>query len=236
VLVDVYKVEDFFVGVKKIDDHSIDLCEIDPPYAIDLEKVKKEYNYTGYNEVPAPDYPSFMQRTLQECYRVMKTNSWLLVWYAPEPWAEDMYKWITDAGFKTSRMVCIWTKGLETEIGIVESAQGQTMSPEYNCANVYETFYYARKGSPQLNRPGSTNLFGYRPVPHAHKYHPTERPKDLMSDVLSTFGHTNDKVLVPFAGSGRTLIEAAKLSMIPLGFDLTKEYRDGYIIRVHKEI
>jgi len=236
VLVDAYHVEDFFDGVKKIDDHSIDLCEIDPPYAIDLENAKKDYNYTGYNEIPADRYPAFMKRTFKECYRVMKTNSWMIVWFAPEPWAGDMYNWIVEAGFRTNRLCGQWIKGIENEDGIVETGQGQTKNPEYSLVNVYESFYYCKKGTPILNRPASTNIFGYRPIPHAHKYHPTERPKELMTDVLNVFGHTNDKVLVPFAGSGRTLLEAAKLSMIPIGFDLTKEYRDGYIIRVHKEI
>ena len=97
-------------------------------------------------------------------------------------------------------------------------------------------FFYARKGNARINLLGRQNVFSYKPIPHAHKYHPTERPRELILELLKTFGFTNDKVLVPFAGSGRTLIEAAKLSMIPIGFDLTKSYRDGYIVRVNKEI
>lgn len=53
ILVDAYKVEDFFEGVKKLDDHSIHICEIDPPYAIDLPAIKKGNDCVGYNEVPS---------------------------------------------------------------------------------------------------------------------------------------------------------------------------------------
>jgi DNA modification methylase len=237
VLVDAYKVEDFFVGVKKIGDHTMNFCEIDPPYSIELEKQKKGYNYTGYNEIDPEKYPDFMKNVFRECYRVLKDNSWMIVWFGPDPWFESMYQWITEAGFKCSRLPGLWVKGVdEANDGFVEGAYGQTNNPEYCLANSYEFFFYARKGSPTLNKPGHSNVFGHRPVPHSHKYHPTERPKELITDVLQTFGHTNDRILVPFAGSGRTLLEAAKLSMIPIGFDLTKEYRDGYIIKVHKEI
>ena len=237
VLVDAYKIEDFFVGVKKIADHSINFCEVDPPYAIDIEKKKKGYNYTGYNEIDPEKYPAFMQNTFKECYRVMKDNSWLICWFGPEPWFENIYKWMTDVGFRCSRICGIWVKGIDKENdGFVDAAQGQTMNPEYNLPNCYEMFFYARKGSPTITKMGSPNVFGYRPVPAAHKYHPTERPRELISRILQVFGKTNDRVLVPFAGSGRTLLESAKLSMIPIGFDLTKEYRDGYIVKVHQEI
>jgi DNA modification methylase len=236
VLTDAYKIEDFFVGVKKLDDHSINLCEIDPPYSIDLEKLKKNYDYTGYNEIHPDKYPEFMKNTFRECYRVLKNNSWMIVWFGPDPWFEQIHSWIVEAGFRCSRIPAIWVKGDTDTPGFVDAAQGQTMAPAYVLANCYEMFFYAKKGSPELTKQGAPNIFGYRPVPPAHKYHPTERPKELITDILQTFGQPNDRVLVPFAGSGRTMIEAAKLSMIPIGFDLTKEYRDGYIIRVHREI
>jgi DNA modification methylase len=236
VLVNAYHVEDFFEGVKKIDNHSIDLCEVDPPYAIDLEKKKKGYNYTGYNEIEPEKYEAFIRRTFQECYRVLKDNSWMIVWFGPDPWFEPIHQWIEDAGFSASRIVGIWAKGENNQDGIIEAVQGQTMAPEYVLANGYEMFFWAKKGSPTIKKGGRTNVYGYKPVPHSHKYHPTERPKELINEILRTFATINDKILVPFAGSGRTLLEAAKLSMIPVGFDLTKEYRDGYIIRIHKEI
>jgi DNA modification methylase len=134
-------------------------------------------------------------------------------------------------------MCGIWVKGDEKEgEGFVETGQGQTINPEYNLPNCYEMFFYARKGNATISKPGTPNVFGVRPLSPTHKYHPTERPRELITRILQTFGQVNDRVLVPYAGSGRTLLEAAKLSMIPIGFDLTKEYRDGYIIKVHQEI
>ena len=45
-LIDSYHIKDFFKGVKKIGDSTMDFIEIDPPYGIDLETQKKDYNYS----------------------------------------------------------------------------------------------------------------------------------------------------------------------------------------------
>ena len=224
-LIDSYHVEDFFEGVRRIGNSTMDLVELDPPYAIDLENQKKDYNYSGYNEIDPKKYPEFMNRVFAECYRVLKPNSWLICWLAPEPWFELVHTWIKKAGFDNKRMPGIWVKG-----------QGQTMQPERSLANAYEMFFYARKGSPTLARPGSTNIFVHSPISPQLKVHPTERSIEMIADVLTTFTQPNSNILVPFAGSGNTLIAAAQNNMLPVGFDLTEEYFESYIIKCHKQL
>jgi len=235
-LINSYHILDFFEGVKMIGDATIDFIEIDPPYSIALELMKKDYDYSGYNEIHPEKYPAFMTQLFSECYRVLKPNSWLICWFAPEPWIEPIYRWLLEAKFKTKRMPGVWVKGIETEEGIVEKASGQSMQPARSLANAYEMFFYARKGSPLLNRPGMSNVFGYMPISPQLKVHPTERPIELMEDILTTFALPNSSVLIPFAGSGNTLVAAAKNNMLPLGFDLTAEYHESYTIKVHKMI
>lgn len=233
-IIDSYHVVDFFEGVRKIGDATMDIVELDPPYAIDLEKQKKDYNYTGYNEIKIEKYPEFMKRVFSECYRVLKPNSWLICWFGPDPWFENIHQWVEKAGFKNKRIPCIWAKGVEDQEGIVESASGQVMRPDRDLAKGYEMFFYCRKGVPILGKPGSSNVFGFKPVPASLKVHPTERPIELISEILTTFAQPNSNVLVPFAGSGNTLISAVLNNMIPIGFDLTEEYYESYIIKCHK--
>ena len=233
-LIDSYHVKDFFEGVKNIGDSTMDIVELDPPYAINLEGQKKGYAYTGYNEIDPKDYPDFMTRVYRECFRVLKPNSWLINWFGPEPWFNPIHLWLTEAGFKNKRMPAIWVKGEENDEHVVEKTSGQCMQPERDLAKTFEFFFYARKGVPLLAKPGSTNSFGYKPIPPLQKLHPTERPIEMISDILTTFAQPNARVLVPFAGSGNTLIAAAKNQMIPIGFDLTEEYYEGYIIKCHK--
>ncbi len=91
-----------------------------------------------------------------------------------------------------------------------------------------------RKGKPLLAKPGRINNFIYSAVPPNDKTHPTERPLDLMTDLLGTFGHPTMRVLVPFAGSGVTLIAAHLCGMKPFGYEIVKAYRDSYLVKVHK--
>jgi len=219
---------DFFEGVKKIPDEVIHLVEIDPPYAISLQKVKKSegesmYRQEQYNEIEPSKYQAFLSRTFRECYRVMSDHSWLICWFAPEPWFEIVFKEILKAGFESTRMCGIWVK-----------PSGQSRNPEIRLANSYEMFFYAWKGRPALNKAGSTNIFNTPPVPPQNKTHPTERPVELMQDIYNTFAFPGSRVLIPFLGSGNGLIAAYNLGMTAVGFELGKGYRDSFLVKVHR--
>lgn len=226
-LANCYMLKDFFKGVEDIDDGTIHLVEIDPPYAIDLMKAKKSdgesvYAKDNYNEVPTSDYQVFLAKTFAECYRVMADHSWLICWFAPEPWFEVVYQELNNAGFSTTRMCGIWTKGY-----------GQTKRPEIHLANTYEMFFYAWKGRPALNKAGHGNEFKFPPVPPTKKTHPTERPVELMREIYDTFAFPGSRVLIPFLGSGNGIIAANDLKMSALGFELSKGYRDSFLVKVH---
>ena len=228
-IIDRYIVNDFFKGVKDIENGIVDLVEIDPPYGIDLNKVKKHEGELSlgtleYNEVSSTEYPNFMKSVLRESYRVMKTDSWLIVWFGHDPWFEPMYQMITEAGFSCSRMVGIWTKG-----------SGQTMQPNTYMANSLEMFFYARKGKPVLNKKGRINQFDFSPVSPTHKIHPTERPVSMMSELLEVFIPPGSTVMVPFLGSGNTILACDNKDMNGFGFDLGKEYKDRFTIKVHEQ-
>ena len=93
-------------------------------------------------------------------------------------------------------------------------------------------FFYAKKGDPRIIRQGRTNVFGYKPVPVGQKIHPTERPKEMMQDILTTFVLEDSKVLVPFAGSGNTILAAYESNMIAVGFDIGVEHKEAYVARL----
>ena len=219
-----YIVGDFFEKVKGIPDKTVDLVEIDPPYAIDLHKVKKDNECIGYNEVPVAEYKDFMSNTLAEAYRIMREGSWLIVWFAADPWFDTVAQLIEDAGFKMNRIPGIWVK-----------PQGQTAQPETFMGNSYEMFFYARKGKAKLNEPGRSNVFQFNPVSHTKKYHPTQRPFELICAMLNMFTKPGSNVFVPFLGSGNTIISAHACQMTAIGTDLTSDYKDGYIMQL-KEV
>jgi DNA modification methylase len=225
-LLDRFVVGDFFEGVKALPNNSFNLVEIDPPYAIALHDIKRgdgvdtAADRLHYNEVLASDYVNFLDATLAECYRVMSDHSWLLIWFAPDPWFETIYTLIEKNNFSTTRLVGHWIK-----------PSGQTNHPSKYLANACEDFFYAWKGSPTLARAGRTNVFAYNPVPATKKIHPTERPLELMQEILSTFAWEGSRILVPFLGSGKTILAAESLSMLAVGFELSKQYKEAFIIQ-----
>lgn len=222
-----YIIGDCLKEIKKVPDSVYHLVELDPPYAISLNTAKKVngesiYNKDSYNEINVDKYKEFISTILSECYRVMTNHSWLICWFAPEPWFDMVYHEINRAGFKTSRMCGIWTK-----------PTGQSKRPELYLANTYEMFFYAWKGRPALNKLGRSNNFNYQPVQPQNKTHPTERPIDLMKDIYETFAFPGSRVLIPCLGSGNGILAASQLGMSPLGWDLSKSYRDSFLVKLH---
>ena len=222
-LIDAYMVGDCLEAMKKLEAESFDFVEIDPPYAIDLDEQKRLNSCEGYHEIEQSSYVSFMTSVLNEAYRLAKPGAWLVLWFGPEPWFEPLFKMMTSAGWIGKRIHAVWTK-----------KNGQTMQPNYNLAHAYEMFFYARKGEGVLSLPGRLNVFDFAPVPAPKKYHPTQRPLELMREVVKTFSFENARVLVPFAGSGATLLAAALEKRQAFGYDLQPEFRESYILEVTK--
>lgn len=220
-----YQICDCREGIKQFPDDYFNLVEIDPPYAIDLQSQKKNHfnNATteAYNEIPIELYTQFMREIFQLCYQKMATNSWLICWFAIQ-YLEQIYQLMIEVGLKPWKIPAIWNK-----------QNGQTSHPSIILGSAYEPFIYAQKGAPVLCREGQQNIFTFSRVPPAQQTHPTERPMDLIREILSTFAFENSKVLVPFAGSGNTILAAAQLKMPAFGFDLSKEYRDSFIMKVN---
>lgn len=226
-LVNCYALRDFFDGIKDIPNKSFDIVELDPPYGIALNDIKKLDNSISvdqYNEIPDSQYIPFLDNVLKQAYRVLKDEGWLIMWFGPEPWFEPISMLIKKNNFACRRIPAIWTKG----------AIGQTMSPQIYLGSSYEMFFYARKGQAIIQHMGRYNNFAYPPVAPQNKIHPTERPIEMIQDVLQTFAPIGARVLVPFLGSGNTLLASSNLNMQAIGFDLSKEYKDRFTIRVHE--
>ncbi|MBT7186628.1 hypothetical protein HN911_04775 [Candidatus Bathyarchaeota archaeon] len=226
-LIDSFVVGDFFEKVKQIPDHTFHVVEVDPPYGIDLKKVKQnDTDRTAlerYNEVPKEEYEDFMARVFTEAYRVIQEDGWIVCWLAIHPWYQTILDLMTKAGFNTYGLPNIWYK---------TSFTGQTRNPEVRFGSVYEPYFFGRKGKAILFKQGQPNVHPFNPVPSLKKVHPTERPIEMISDVLVRFTPPAGRVLVPFAGSGNTLLAAANMGMKPLGFDLTLECKNAFVEKV----
>lgn len=224
-----YIVGDFFDNTLAPGQFSF--IECDPPYGIDLLEQRADGDSDGslqydYKEISNVDYLAFLNRLCDECFRLAADNSYIIIWCGPEHIARVISS-MQRAKFETCKIPAIWKKGL---------SQGQAQGMSTNLGNSYEMFVYGRKGSPQIRKQGRSNVFDFNGVPGSQRIHPTERPAALMQELINTFVWPNSNILVPFAGSGVTIVSAFELGHKAVGFDLSSNFRDAYINRLLKEV
>lgn len=227
-LVNRFIIGDFLTLIKSIPDNSINVVEMDPPYGIDLNNQKKSEDNMNlqmgsYNEISAGTYLRFIDDCLSECYRVMAPDSWIILWFGPEPWFDGVFQLLRKHNFEGLRMPGIWVK---------EGQTGQSKRPELHMANNYEMFFYARKGNARIQKQGRSNTFIYKPVPTRDKEHPTEKPIELYTDILEVFALPTQRLLVPFLGSGNTLLAAENLGIQGFGYEKSPDRKDGFTLKV----
>lgn len=210
---------------------SADFAEVDPPYGIELDRRKErnidDLHTDDYNEVDKQHFPTFMKVVINEVYRILKPNTFAVFWYGMQ-WHCEMYAWLRQAKFAVNPMCAFWYKG----------QVGQTAQPDVAFGSVYEPFYLARKGQPKFSRPGRANVFHYPSVSPSKKIHTTEKPLDLLSDIINTVlpDRTGANILVPFLGSGVTLRAAYGLGHTGIGFDLSPENKSRFLATLSEDL
>jgi DNA modification methylase len=204
----------------------ISLVEIDPPYAIDLVGQKKgdAAGLEEYNEIDSSQYRAQMRQILELCMKVTPPNCRFIVWFGVE-WYQTFIDIFNDVGLKYDLIPGIWAK-----------PNGQTNAPDLYLARNYETFFVAWKGDIPIPRRGRSNVFAFKPDPHTAKYHPTQRPQELMEEILLTFAYPGSVVLVPYLGSGSTLRAAYRCGMNAFGWDLSEHYKEQFLAAVETDI
>lgn len=228
ILIDSFIVGDFFDKVKSVPDNSVDFIECDPPYGIELDSKTKALDSTNldqYQDIPPEKYPAFLDKLIKELYRTLKPSGWFVFWYGMDPWHDTVLQKLRAVGFKLNGLPLLWTKNI-----------GQTMHPDIYMGNCYETAFYGRKADGLLNKEGRNNVYDYNPIidRKGDKIHRTMRPIGMMEDLIYTFVGEGANIMVPFAGSGNTLLAASNLNCNAWGYDLSQVHKDEFVIRVHE--
>lgn len=224
-----YQIRDVFQGLEALKSNGhFQIIECDPPYGIDLNEQKGSKSSTvnnvdSYDEVPTEKYERFTKKLVSELYRVAGKDCWMVYWYGPT-WHQMVLTQLREAGWQVDEIPAIWAK-----------AHGQTLQPDLYFARCYEPFFLCRKGKPVMVERGRSNVFSFPTVPSKSKFHPTQRPTELIKEILHTLGAGRQQVLIPFLGSGATLLACYELGMHGLGFDRNPEYKDKFMLEVEAQ-
>jgi len=246
-LIDSFIIHDIKKGLP-IPDMCADFVELDPPYAINLNKIKdlrstpSQIEQKEYTEIGEEEYMTFLPTLIKECYRVLKKDRWMVLWFGIKPWCayesevvinkkkvmvkrNFIVEWLEDAGFTVNFIPDIWVK-----IG----GTFQSRAIKVNRPYAYEPFLAARKGMAFLNKEARLNTYHYERIPPQRKVHSTERPISMMTDIISTYVPEGSHVVVPCCGSGNTMLGANNHLCSSVGFEINKSMKDDFVIKVEE--
>ncbi len=228
-----YMIGDVIEGLKSLKTDSEDLifAEVDPPYAIELKSKKRlavDKDITAdYVEIKKEDYKEFLKELHTELYRVLAPESTFIFWFGIQ-WYAEVLSSLQNAGFLVDYYPGIWTK-----------THGQVNQRHTHLARLSEFFFYGRKtqerGSIGVVKKGRGNIFDFPGVPSQNKIHPTQRPKDLITEIFETFiVPAKGTILVPFMGSGMTYLAAKDAGFDAFGWDLVENYREKFLFVIQE--
>ncbi|MBU0846417.1 ParB/RepB/Spo0J family partition protein [Patescibacteria group bacterium] len=225
-IADSFIVGDFLKEVKSLPNSTFDFIDLDPPWGVDLANLHpdKDAKESGYTEVPEELQPELIANCLREGYRVLKPDSWLILWHRTQ-YCSIIMDAARAAGFNVSKtyVPAIWFKPIKYVGPRVRGAYERLLT-------AYETIYHLPKGKAPLQRMRS-NVFYI--VPSASDGpHIAAKPVPLMEDIISTLCRPMGLVLVPFLGSGNTLIASYNQGKKAIGYDLSQDFKNDFIRRL----
>lgn len=90
------------------------------------------------------------------------------------------------------------------------------------------------------NFPEKTSYYSkhktYKPIKGKGKYHPSQKPKELLQEIIELSTSESDVVLDCFMGSGTTGVACRDLSRKFIGIEKVEEYFDISINRIKEEL
>ncbi len=220
------KAADFRQFLDGIDDSGVDLLLTDPPYTISR---KTGFQQLGPNSVErfavSMDFGKWdhgivdLTALCAQAYRILRNGGTLIVFY--DLWKiTDLACAMEDAGFKQLRFI-EWLK--TNPVPLNSKRNYLTNSREIAVLGV-------KKGCPTFNSEYDNGIYRHAIPNNGKRLHPTQKPLELMRQLIEKHSRPGDLVIDPFLGSGTTALAANQLKRNFAGCDIDKDY-----VRIAKE-
>jgi site-specific DNA-methyltransferase (adenine-specific) len=197
-----------FDVVKNIPDNSVDLIVTDPPYGINFTKGYK----SGSTELIQGDdgftVMFFLDDILREYKRILKPNSALYIFTRFDVMP---YWWIKCKNYFDAKNCITWAKG-----------GGFTGDLKGNYGNNSEMIIYLTNGKHELRGKREGNVWGFSKV--KLEFHETQKPVDIIENIIQHSSDEEMTVFDPFMGSGTTGVACKNLNRNFIGIELNEDY------------
>lgn len=198
--------------ILNLPNESIDCIITDPPYGVDVGHGGGHRMEADFDDSPEAAI-AILRSILPELRRVLKPSGHFYLFFAPQRWA-TIFNLCSSCGFDVRDVPNIWTKP--------GGATGTT-DWDNNFAPAWEPFLFASNKQRRLNFKRK-NVFTYSVELGASRLHPTQKPIELIRELVQLSTQPGEIILDPFAGSGSTLVAASQLRRKFLGFELNERY------------
>lgn len=207
--------EDCLIGLKEIEDNSIDLVVTDCPYKV-ISGGNKDRGTNGFpksvlnrNDGKIFDFNDInLKDWIPEIYRVLKENADFYCMINVLN-LEELLTVARESGFKLHNIL-VWEKN--------------TANPNrWYMKNCEFTCYFYKGEAKTINNPGSKQVHLFKNI-IGNKLHPTEKPIELLELYINNSSQEGDLVLDPFMGSGTTAVACKKNKRKYLGFEIDPKY------------
>lgn len=206
--------------IKKINDSSVDLCIIDPPYKLTsggctTSAINGHFKKNGKATEGAKNGKVFKENDIipsdymREIFRVLKDGSHFYV-MCNDKHLKEMIHEGERAGFKLLNIL-VWNKGMHTPL-------------RYYLKNIEFVILFRKGKAVPINIMGSKALLNFTGI--KGKKHPSEKPVELFEHFILNSSNENDIVLDCFIGSGTTGIASLNTNRNFIGFEIDEEYYD----------
>ena len=191
--------------MKKMNNESVDLILTDPPYGIDFQSHRRK---DVYKKIQNDTSLEWLDTFFKDANRIMKTNTAIYVFCS---WHNiDKFKIAFEKYFKLKSII-VWVKN--------NHGSGDLKG---SYAPRHEFILYGNKGRRLFEGKRYDDVVFFNKT--GNKYHPTEKPVDLLNMYIENSSKENDIVFDPFMGSGSTGIAALNLNRKFIGVELDENY------------
>jgi len=199
--------------MKDMDNESVDLCITDPPYKLISGGVSglcchgildpSVYNNKGkFFEVTE------FENWIPYIYKILKKNSDLYI-MCNDKNLQELLNTVKKNGFRLHNIL-VWYKGNHT--------------PNRWYMKSCEFIVYCWKGKAKKINNMSSLQINMTKCKMGNRFHPTEKPIELISEYIANSSQINDLIFDPFIGSGTTCLAAKNLNRQFIGIEKEEKY------------
>tara|TARA_R110000851_G_scaffold332396_2_gene508559 strand:- start:28 stop:657 length:630 start_codon:yes stop_codon:yes gene_type:complete len=191
--------------MKEIPDGSVDMILTDPPYGMSFQSNRRK---DVYDNIKNDNNLDWLDEFASECYRLADNNTAHYVFCSFHH--IDKFKQAFEKHFKVKNII-VWVKN--------NHGSGDLKG---DFAPQHEFILFLHKGRRLYNGGRVSNVIKFAKT--GNKFHPTEKPVDMIEFLATKFSDEGQTILDPFMGSGTCGVACVNTNRNFIGIELDETY------------